>query len=240
MSVYPILNEQNFSIKEEGVNMRKFNYICSVILIITMSLAITILSSNLILRVSATYVFHFNDSQATSEIPYYVTGSEIADGVSKYWSSFSSDKFQVYEQNGNFKDPVFNAEEQQVMQKAKNILNIELATGLLCLLLSCAIYIYLWKNQFLEALRNRFRVGIVVAGVLIILRTVLIAVKSFRRWLYGSLIGVKLAKDATLVVLLGDPFFKTYLIFATIAGAALIAVLYYVHYNLTKPSRIFY
>lgn len=220
--------------------MRKFNFFCSVILIVTMSLAITILSSNLILRMSSTYVFHFNDSQAISEIPYYVTESDVAGAITGYWSSFKSDKFQVYEENGNYKDPVFIADEQQAMQKAKSILNIELAGGFLCLLISCAIYFYLWKNQFLEALRNRFRVGIGSAAVLMIARGILVGIKGFRKWLYSNLIGVKLSKDATLVVLLGDPFFKTYLIFVSIAGIAMIAVLTYVHYSLTKPSRIFY
>lgn len=110
----------------------------------------------------------------------------------------------------------------------------------MCLAVSAAIYIYLWKNGFLAALRNRYRTAAVVSAVLLVLQAVGWSIKPFRLWAYNTLIGVKLAKDSTLVILLGDPFFKTYLVFATILGAALLAVLTYVNYNLTKPSRIFY
>lgn len=100
--------------------MHKFNYLCSIILIVTLSLMIVILSSNLILRVSETYNFHFNDSQVTSEIPYSVTGSELSGEIAHYWTSFSSDDFQVYEVNGNYRDPIFKADEQAAMKKAKH------------------------------------------------------------------------------------------------------------------------
>ena len=55
------------------------------------------------------------------------------------------------------------------------------------------------------------------------------------------LIGIKLHKDSTtLALVLGDPFYKTYVLFASILGVVFLAVLTYVNYNLTKPSRIFY
>lgn len=221
--------------------MHKFNYLCSLILIITLPLTITILSSNLILRVSETYNYHFNDSQAISEIPYYVTGSEVSGEIASYFSSFRSDAFQVYEKNGNYRDPVFEEDEQLVMKKAKNILNIELAGGLICLLISIAIYIYLWKNGYREALRNRYRVSAVLSVILMIGRIICVSAKPFRLWLYDRLIGVQLAENSTtLSTLLGDPFFKTYLVFATILGGVILAVATYADYNLTKPPRIFY
>ena len=77
--------------------MRKFNYVCSLILAVMLPLMIVILSSNLVLRVSEIYVFHFNDSQVINEIPYNVTGSQMAKEISSYWSSFSGEAFQVEE-----------------------------------------------------------------------------------------------------------------------------------------------
>lgn len=220
--------------------MHKFNYFCSIVLTITLPLMIVILSSNLVLRVSATYTYHYNDSQVIDEIPYYVTGSQMADGIASYWSSFSGEAFQVYEKNGTYQDPVFDETEQQVMQKAKRILNIELAAGLMLLAITLAIYIYLYRSGFRDALRNRSRVGLAIALALLIAHGVCWSIKGFRIWLYSHLIGIELEKDATLAIVLGDPFYKTYVIFAAIFGAAMLAVVCYVNYLLTKPSRIFY
>lgn len=221
--------------------MHRFNYFCSIVLVITLPLMIVILTSNLVLRVSETYTYHFNDSQVISEIPYNVKGSDMSKEVSAYWSSFSSKEFQVYEDNGIYKDPVFKDDEQQVMRKTKNILNIELAAGLLCLAISLAIYIYLLKNGFRDAVRNRFFVGAGLTLVLLGAQAGCWMTKGFRLWAYRTLIGIELAEESTtLAIVLGDPFYKTYVLFATIFGLALLAVLTYVNYSLAKPSRIFY
>ena len=62
--------------------MHKFNYFCSIVLVVTLPLMIVILTSNLILRVSETYTYHFNDSQVMDEVPYSVTGSEMGKELS--------------------------------------------------------------------------------------------------------------------------------------------------------------
>lgn len=220
--------------------MHKFNYFCSIVLAVTLPLMIFILSSNLVLRVSATYTFHFNDSQVIGEVPYNITGSETAGEIASYWSSFSSEPFQVYEKNGNYRDPVFEEDEQQVMGKIKSVLNIELAAGFLCLIITLAIYIYLYRNGFRDALRKRSYTGMGIAAALLVIHAVCWCTGSYRRWLYDTLIGMPLAEDSTLVILLGDPFFKTYVIFASILGAALLGIVCYINYHLTRPNRIFY
>ena len=61
--------------------MHKVQLFCSIVLTITLPLMIFILSSNLVLGVPAIYTYHYNDSQVIDEIPYYVTGSQMADGI---------------------------------------------------------------------------------------------------------------------------------------------------------------
>lgn len=129
--------------------MRKFNYVCSLILAVMLPLMIVILSSNLVLRVSEIYVFHFNDSQVINEIPYNVTGSQMAKEISSYWSSFSGEAFQVEEDNGDYQDPIFEPDEQRVMGKVKNILNIELAAGLFCLAVTLQ-FIFIFSETVIE------------------------------------------------------------------------------------------
>ena len=221
--------------------MRQFNYICSIILVITLPLMIVILSSNLILRSSATYTFHFNDSQVVMEVPYSVKGDAFASEITAYFNSiFSDEPFQVYEDNGLFKDEIFEKDEQAVMQKAKDVLNIELAVGLFCLVLSVGIYVYLLKCGFYEAVRNRFKVCIGVTAGLLVLQAVLFSIKGFRIWLYNGLIGLPLHKDSILQLILGDPSYVTYILFASIFGAGALAILTYLHHELTKPRQIFY
>lgn len=221
--------------------MRKFNYFCSILLAVLLPLMIVILSSNLILRVSEPYVYHFNDSQVIKEVPYNITGAEMAGAISKYWSSTDSKAFQVYENNGIYKDPIIEEDEQKIMKEAKFILNVELAFGLIALVLVLAIYIYLWRGGFKEALRNRFYTGAGLTLALLIGQAVCWSMKPFRLWMYNNLIGIKLAKDSvTLQLVLGDPFFKTYVLFATVLGIAMLAILTYVNHQITKPTRIFY
>lgn len=221
--------------------MRQFNYICSIILVITLPLMIVILSSNLILRSSATYTFHFNDSQVVMEVPYSVKGNEFASEITSYFNSvFSDEPFQVYEDNGLFKDEIFEKDEQAVMKKAKDVLNIELAVGLFCLVISAGIYIYLLKSGFYEAVRNRFKVCIGVTVGLLVVQAAVFSIKGFRVWLYNALIGLPVHKDSILQLILGDPSYVTYILFASIFGGGALAILSYLHHELTKPNQIFY
>ena len=220
--------------------MRKVNYLLSGLLVVFMSLMIILLSSNLVLRMSATYVYHFNDSEVMYEVPYNVTGNEMAKEITSYFSSFSSKPFQVYEDNRIFKDPIMEKEDQEVMKKAKKILNIELAAGLLSAAVFFGIYFYLFRMNYKKALRNRYRAGIVLTLVLIICHGVFVAIKSCRKFLYAEFIGMKLSKYSIVGTMLGDPFFKTYIMFATLVAIVFLAVMTYVHYTITKPERIFY
>ena len=170
---------------------------------------IVILSSNLVLRVSEIYVFHFNDSQVINEIPYNVTGSQMAKEISSYWSSFSGEAFQVEEDNGDYQDPIFEPDEQRVMGKVKNILNIELA-------LVCSVLPLRWQFTFIfsetvieRRFRNRYRAGAVLSAPLLVAQGVCWSLKSFRVRVYDFFVGIELSEDSqTLVTILGDPFFQ--------------------------------
>lgn len=219
--------------------MHKINYILSFILAITLPVMVVILSSNLIVRTSEVYVYHFNDSQVVRELPYNVEERDIARAISSYWSNFGSDSFQVYEDNGKYKDPVFEEKEQVVMYKIKKIINYHLLLGLGLLVITIAIYIYLLKNDFRAALRNRFKFSGVLSAVLLVAQVVAVSTKSFRLYLYDTLVGIDLGKESNLAMILGDPFYITFLIFTTIVGAAILALLTYISLNLTKPERLF-
>lgn len=220
--------------------MHKLNYFLSVLLVLLMSLVIVFFSSNLVLRMSTTYLFHFNDSEVMYEIPYSVTGSDMAKEITSYFTSFSDKPFQVYEDNRIFKDPIMEKEDQQVMKKVKTILAIELAAGLVSLAGFLGIYIYLYKKNFKEALRNRVKVGIGLTALLVAGRVVAVCLKGCRVWAYNKFIGVNLPEFSIIKIILGDPFYQTYILFATLAAVIFTGIVVFIHYKLTKPERIFY
>ena len=138
--------------------MRKFNYASSVLVVIFIPLMILILSSNLVLRFSETYVYHFNDSRATAGLAYNVTGSEFADEIAGYWSSFSGE-FQVYDDNGSFSDPIFDDSEVEAMAKAKKAVNLHLLAGIISGAVGIVFYTYLYRRGYRKALRKRSTAG---------------------------------------------------------------------------------
>lgn len=220
--------------------MHKLNYFLSVLLVILMSLVIVFCSSALVLRMSTTYLFHFNDSEVMYDIPYSVKGSDMAGEITSYFMSFKDEPFQVYEDNRIFKDPIIEKEDQQVMKKVKRIINIELLAAIVSLAGFLGIYFYLYRKNFKEALRNRIKVGIGITVLLLTARVVAVCLKPCRVWAYNKFIGVKLPEFSIIGTILGDPFYQTYIIFATLAAVILTGIILFIHYKLTKPERIFY
>lgn len=220
--------------------MKQLNYVLSFVMIVLISVAVLMLSSTLVLRLSATYVYHFNDSQAVLDIPYSVKGGEMADGISSYLRSFGDEAFQVYEDNGMYKDPLFNLKEKEVMRKVRTVLNLEMGLGMIALGFFVAIYIYLHKRNSTRLLRYTGRGAVATLSVLIIVRAVLACIKTFRGWLYQTLIGIELEKDSLLIQVLGDPMFKTYVLFATVVAVVFTGIYAYVNAILAKQERIFY
>lgn len=219
--------------------MRKFNYASSVLVAVFIPLMIVILSSNLVLRISETYVFHFNDSRATAGLAYNVTDSEYADEIAGYWSSFGGE-FQIMDDNGRFTDPIFDDSEVNAMAKAKVAVSAHLLAGILSGIIGVGFYTYLYRGGYTAALRKR---GFLASGItlgLLILQDVLLSIGSFRTMLYDRLIGVELDEGSTIEALLGSPFYKTYIIFSSILCLAMLGIFFYIHYNLTKAKRIFY
>ena len=220
-------------------HMRKFNYASSVLVVIFIPLMILILSSNLVLRLSETYVYHFNDSRATAGLAYNVTGSEFADEIAGYWSSFGGE-FQVYDDNGSFSDPIFDDSEVEAMAKAKNAVNLHLLAGIISGAVGIVFYTYLYRRGYRKALRKRGFLAAGITAALIVVQDIMLGTGSFRKMLYETFIGVSLDDNSPLTALLGSPFYKTFIIFSSVLGAAMLGIFIYIHFNLTKAKRIFY
>ncbi len=219
--------------------MRKFNYASSILVVIFLPLMIVVLSSNAVLRMSETYVYHFYDTRAASSLGYNVDSSEFAKEIAGYWSSFD-DEFQVYENNGDFSDPIFDDDEQVAMWRAKLAINFHLLLGIFCGIVGLSFYIYLYRRGFKKALRKRGFLAAGITAVLIVIQDVLLSSGEFQAMLYDRFIGVELEEGSALMTLLGSSFYKTYNLFSTILGMAILGIFFYIHFNITKIKHVFY
>lgn len=220
--------------------MRRLNYLHYTVLIILIPIVIVILSSNLVLRFQETYVFHFNDSQVVNKLYTDITPTEFADEIASYWSSFSKNEFQIYEENAIFKDELFGKKEVQVMGLMKKIVNIQLLTGLLFSIIIFFIYRRIYMNKHHAALHRLGYISGAITLAVVVLVNILLRIGAVRSGLYNLLIGVELSKKCALVTLLGGSFYKVFLIFFSITAVALLGLLFYINYNLTKDKRLFY
>lgn len=219
--------------------MKRLNYIWFAVLMIVLPIGIVMLSGNLVMRTSVTYVYHFNDSQAVSRVGSSVTGSEFADDFAGYFNSISRDEFQVYEVNGEFRDPIFDEEESLAMSRAKNIMTVTLLSGIVFMGIAVAIYLYLVSSASKQELRIIGYISLGLSAGAVLITDFLASMDAIRGRLFNRFIDVSLNEKSTLRILLGSPFEKTYIIFSTVLAVAIICVLIYIHHSITRERRMF-
>lgn len=220
--------------------MVKKNYLPDILIIVIFPLMVLLLSFNFALRTSETYVFYFNDSQAVTKSGTTKTGTDVAKEITAYWNSLGNEKFQIYEENGEFKDRFFDAKEVAIMGKFKTIFRVCLIAGLASLI--TFVLIYKKFSDLLSKKRLR-RAGIIAAGisgVMVTINAVLIANKSFLLGVYNKTVGINPGKRSMLVMLLGGDFHKTFDLFQTVIAVVIIAIFVYINLKQTKEDRIFF
>ncbi len=219
--------------------MERFKPLWHIVVMVTLPLAILLLSSNLVLRVSETYIYHFNDSQVTLYTGVDVSGSQFASSITDYFNRIGGEDFQVYEQNGTFMDPLFEENESRMMSEAKRTMTTEFFAGLLLLGIGVFVYILLMRRGDVKSLRKTGFVALVLGMGFLVTQIIAMNNPGFREWLYDTFIGVELNENSLIALLLSDPFQKSYLLFATILGTAFMVIYGYIHHYITQEKRIF-
>lgn len=220
--------------------MGKIKYPLFVLLLVLFPVAIVSLSGNLVIRLGETYTYHFNDSQVVDSLYTSVSAGEFSDAISEWWNPLGKETtFQVFESNGEYQDPLFSEKDGQVMVRARSIANWALAGGTLALAVAVLLYVVLYRKRCITGLR---RTGYGIASLTVIgllLANVLLRRGAVRMALYDQWIGISLRKGSTLRILLGTPFYKTFLLFSTILTVALLIAFCYVNFSLTRKKRLF-
>ena len=219
--------------------MRKFNFLSYILIMIILPIAIVSLCGNVVFRISETYIYHFNDSQVIEDIGSIVTGGEVADSITGYFNSPSRAEFQIYEQNGEFKDPIFDEVESRAMHKAKRVLTWTLLGGILLMAGGIALYIFMTGTVEREVLRLIGFITIGISAIELVVVDFLVARPGIRALLYDKFIGEALGEESTLRILLGSPIQKTYIIFSSVLSLAVMGIFLYIHSNITREKRLF-
>ena len=137
--------------------MKKFNYVCSFLVVITLSLFMITLGQNIAARTSGTYLYYFNDTRVVESLYTSHTNSQMADDIAGFINSWRPEEFQVYENTGYDLQGIFSTEDSDNMLAAKRALDISLIVCIVCLIITAAIYVYFLKNDFKLALRKRIK-----------------------------------------------------------------------------------
>ena len=220
--------------------MRQFNYVCSFLLVITLSVFIITAGQNITARTSGTYLYYFNDTRAVDSLGAEYTSSQMADEIAGFMNSWRPDEFQVYENTGYDMQGIFSAKDSDNMLKAKTAMDISLIICLVSLIITVSIYVYFLKNDFKLVLRKRLKAVWIVTAVLLAFEGFLLMSGKGVKWL-ASFIGLgPLSDNSLLSVILSEDFVNMSSFFVIAYTIVAAIALSYLTYVLTKPPRIFY
>ena len=220
--------------------MRRFNYLCSYILVLTIALFIITFGQNLAARTTSTYIFHFNENRVLNHVVTDLTGTEMADALVGAMNSWNPEEFQIYEDTGYAVEGIFDEAESQNMLNVKFALDISLVLCILSLIISAAIIVYFMKNNFKLALRKRMKTAAILTPVLLVAEG-FIFLTEIGNGILKKVVGFEqFAEDSVLKTLLGGDFISMYGVFTLLyCVIALLAVAYLIFF-ITRPPRIFY
>lgn len=220
--------------------MRKFNYLCSFIVVLSVSLFIVTLGQNIVMRTSGTYLYHFNETRVVSEIYTEYTNSQMADEISGFINSWRPEEFQIYEDTGYDLEGIFDKRDSQNMMALKHFMDMSFVVCVVCLIISASIYSYFLKHDHKLVLRNRLKFTAFITLALVGGEAFVLYTDVGFKW-FKAFVGLDtLAKDSALNIIMGNGFVPLTATFLIVYSLIALAVVSYITWVFTKPPRIFY
>lgn len=220
--------------------MKKFNMLCSVLVIFTAAIFVVTLAQNIVFRTADIYLFYFNDSRAVDQIYTTLDNSEMADEIASFMNSWNPEEFQVYEDTGYDLQGIFTEDESKNMLIVKKWLDCSAAIMIVSLILTAAIYTYFLKNDYKKALRDRYKISIGLIPAAIVVTAALTITNGGRQWIFEKMQLVELPEDSSLIHLIGADYLSMATVFYIAIGMVIFAVATWLVFRLTRPPRIFY
>ncbi|MBR5517016.1 MAG: hypothetical protein IKU53_03495 [Firmicutes bacterium] len=220
--------------------MKRFNFFCSLVVVLTMTVSIIAIAQNITLRTSAPYTFYFNDTYVVSRVSSEYVNSEMSGMIADFFNSWNPEEFQIYEDTGYDIEGLFDEKDNHNMLAIKRALDISLVMAITSLIITVAIYLYFLKNDFKPVLRNRFKATAALTAVLLAFEMFLLNTDKGIA-MAMKMLGLKvLEEDSRLAVLLGEGFISLADNFLLGFTVCIFIAAAYVTHMLTKPPRIFF
>lgn len=220
--------------------MRKFNFFCSLLIVVSLAVFIVTLAQNITVRTSSTYTFYFNDTRVVDRIASEYTNSEMSDEICGFVNSWRPKEFQIKEDTGYDLEGIFDKADSDNMLAAKKAADISFLLCIVSGIITVSIYVYFLKNDFKLVLRKRLKVSLALTAILLIAEMALIHTGKGLSWL-KSMVGVgSLGEHSALNILLGGDFIGMAGNFLLVYTLILSLAVLYLTLVLTKPPRIFH
>lgn len=218
-------------------NTKKTPYVSCLVLVILVPMFIMILASEIVLRVPATYSFHFNDTGAINTLYTDLKTEDFGDEFTRYLNNPRKAYFQVVEKNGKYEDEFFDKKDNASMRIVRRDLFILCAVDIAFLIAILFIHRSLRRQKEFDTLRF---LGSIIFGITIffsIIFNILLRVDAIRNSLYSRFVGIDLNKKSVLAILMEDSFYKTYLLWFTVATVIICLILFYINRHFTADNR---
>lgn len=220
--------------------MRKFNFFCSLLIVVSLAVFIVTMAQNITVRTSSTYTFYFNDTRVVDRVASGYTNSEMSDEICGFMNSWRPKEFQIKEDTGYDLEGIFDEADSDNMLAAKKAADISLLLCIVSGIITVSIYVYFLKNDFKLVLRKRLRISAALTGAFLIGEMFLIHTEKGIGWL-KSMVGIKpLGEHSALDILLGGDFIGMAGNFLLAYTVILALAAIYLTLVLTKPPRIFH
>lgn len=220
--------------------VKKFNFLCSLIVILTMTVCIVAFAQNITLRTTAAYTFYFNDTYVVSSVSSEYVNSEMSDMIAKFFNSWNPKEFQIYEDTGYDIEGIFDKKDSHNMLAIKYALDISFVLGVVCLIITIAIYRHFLRSGYKQILRNRYKISSILVFLILIAEMIILNTKKGMGFI-SDILGLQvLENDSNLLTLLGGDFIGLADNFLFGLTVLLFAGVTYVVHVLTKSPKIFF
>lgn len=217
-----------------------WNDILASILMLILPLVILFASTNIVMRVGTFYSYYFGKSNIIAEIPYEITNENLQDTFTKYMQHKTS-TFELKEKGTYSPQQVFTERDASIMQTVRKSMDVVFILGVLLILASMVIIVYLCKMKERDIIYESFKKSHIWLGVLLILHSVIVFIPRIRTVLFDAMFGVRFDNDDVIVTLIDEGQMTNYYGVAVILIALLmLLVINWAIYKFIKHKRIFY
>ena len=178
-----------------------WNDIWASIFMAILPIMIILLASNFVIRYSGFYLFYMSKTEIIREIPYEIESEDITKTFSNYMLH-KTDKFQLEEKSDYQPQQVFTQRADEIMHTYRTIADVTLIIGVLLLIASVAIVLYLINQKEKKLIFDSFKTSWIWYGALVILDAIVFLVPAIREIIFRQMFGVRFQPGDVLIQLL--------------------------------------